>query len=78
MDEELQQNIQINPEGVQEVENTIARMSDIIAEDQYQEDKRDVAAAQAQQELPSTDPRSRDEWGVKGLAKKVNLFYLVV
>ena len=70
MDEELQQNIQINPEGVQEVENTIARMSDIIAEDQYQEDKRDVAAAQAQQELPSTDPRSRDEWGVKGLAKE--------
>tara|TARA_R100000781_G_scaffold109460_1_gene74414 strand:- start:1109 stop:4801 length:3693 start_codon:yes stop_codon:yes gene_type:complete len=70
MDEELQQNIQINPEGVQEIENTLAGMSDIIAEDEYQENRRAAIAAQDQQGLPTNDPRSEDDWGVKGLAKE--------
>ena len=73
MEEESQElgNIQINPEGAQEVAETIDRLEYGATVKDYQRE-RDQILAQNEEQFTAQrdDPRRNDEWGIKGFAKE--------
>ena len=73
MEEESQElgNIQINPEGAQEVAETIDRLEYGATVKEYQRE-RDQILAQNEEQFTAQrdDPRRNDEWGIKGFAKE--------